>query len=220
MNQAMNEATNENNASSIGDMLRANPLGAAMVGAGLLWLFAGAKTSEAMLGAARAVGVDEIPATATRAARTAMDAATQGASAVSEMAGEAQKRVGAMAGDAADMMRGGRGGALAAWTATRENVGRMIEAQPLLLALGGLAIGAAIAAAAPTTDVERRALGDTADELKRRATDFVGEQTERASDAISNAATAARDALSEQGGALSGKAQDAARETGKGAGLI
>lgn len=219
----MNEATNENDVGSIGDMLRANPLGAAMVGAGLLWLFAGAKTSEAAIGAARAVGVDELPATATRAARAAMDAATQGASTVSEMAGEAQKRVGAMAGDAADMMRGGRGGALAAWTATRENLGRMIEAQPLLLALGGLAVGAAIAAAAPTTDIERRTLGDTADDLTRRATDFVGEQAEHARDAISNAASAARDALNEQGlapDALADKARDVAREAGKGAGLI
>ena len=55
---------------------------------------------------------------------------------------------------------------------------RMLEEQPLLLGLFGLAAGAAIAASLPPTETEDEWVGDTSDELKSRAASSVREQAE------------------------------------------
>jgi hypothetical protein len=112
----------------------------------------------------------------------------------------------------------------------RKSMGRMFTAQPLLLAAGGLALGAAIAASLPRTEVEARALGDTADESKRRAGAFVSRGAEAAKSTLQDAAASARgeaekrglsrDASKESASGMIDNAADAARSAGKEAGLI
>jgi hypothetical protein len=77
----------------------------------------------------------------------------------------------------------------------REKIGALVEEQPLLLAAGGLMVGAAIAASIPTTDVERRTLGETGKGL----TDAAGEWVDQAASRLSDAATAASREARRQG---------------------
>lgn len=55
--------------------------------------------------------------------------------------------------------------------------------QPLVLVGVGLALGAALGAVFPATDLENRVMGDTADELKRDAKQAASEQLDKAKDA-------------------------------------
>ena len=106
----------------------------------------------------------------------------------------------------------------------------MFAAQPLLLAAGGLALGAAIAASLPRTDVEARTLGDAADELKRQAGALVSQGAEQAKSTLKDVAASAQnemkrhgltpEALGDRADDIVGKTGDAAREAGKEAGLI
>jgi hypothetical protein len=63
----------------------------------------------------------------------------------------------------------------------RDNLTDLFKAQPLALGAIGLAIGAGIAAALPTTDVENSYLGETSETLKNKAAEIAGDQIEKAS---------------------------------------
>jgi hypothetical protein len=62
----------------------------------------------------------------------------------------------------------------------QRDLGEIFEKQPLMLGAVGLAIGAALAAAVPTTDAENRLMGETSESLKERAKEMASEQMERA----------------------------------------
>jgi len=58
-----------------------------------------------------------------------------------------------------------------------------VKDQPLMLVGFGLALGAAIGAAFPATELENRVMGDTADELKHEAKSLASDQLHQATDA-------------------------------------
>jgi hypothetical protein len=62
----------------------------------------------------------------------------------------------------------------------RSNLTELFRTQPLALGAIGLAIGAGIAAALPSSEVEAAYLGETSDTVKAKAADFAAEQTARA----------------------------------------
>ena len=62
----------------------------------------------------------------------------------------------------------------------RGNLTDLFKAQPLALGAIGLAIGAGIAAALPTTEIENSYLGETSETLKSKAAEIAGEQIEKA----------------------------------------
>jgi hypothetical protein len=62
----------------------------------------------------------------------------------------------------------------------RSNLAELFRTQPLALGAVGLAIGAGIAAALPSTEVEAEYFGETSDAFKGQAKEFAAEQTERA----------------------------------------
>lgn len=64
--------------------------------------------------------------------------------------------------------------------ASRENVLNAIDRHPMIIAGVGLAIGAVIAAALPTTAVENRLLGEKSDDLRNRASKMGSEGFEAA----------------------------------------
>lgn len=208
---------NDNTISTVGDMLRANPLGAAMIGAGLFWMFAGARTSEAVLGAARAVSDADLPLSPTRIAETATGMA-------STVADAAQRSASAMRDNASSLMQAEPArNALEAMETMRRSMTGMFAAQPLMIAATGLAVGAAIAASLPATDMETRTLGGVAGDLKQQASDFVSRGAEEEKSAMSGIASSAQEAAGRQGltgDTVAGKFHDAAREAGNDAGLI
>jgi hypothetical protein len=62
----------------------------------------------------------------------------------------------------------------------RSNLSDLFRAQPLALGALGLAIGAGIAAALPSTEVEAEYFGESSDTIKAQAKEFATEQTARA----------------------------------------
>jgi hypothetical protein len=75
----------------------------------------------------------------------------------------------------------------------------LFRQQPLALGVIGVAIGAGLAAALPTTQVEAQFMGEASDELKTRARELAAEGADRAQDAAKRALEAAADEAERQG---------------------
>ena len=90
-----------------------------------------------------------------------------------------------------------------------------LHEQPLVLGALGLAAGAAIGAALPTTEKEDEWLGDSRDRLAERAKEAGREQVEKARAAAGAAYSAAREEAERQGLTLEGgkAAAESAAET-------
>jgi len=93
----------------------------------------------------------------------------------------------------------------------RSNLSELFEAQPLALGAIGLAIGAGIAAAVPSTQMEAEYLGEVSDAVKEKAKQFATEQTERATAMADDALNAAAEEARKQGLSVEG-AKSAASE--------
>ena len=141
-------------------------------------------------------------------ARSARDAAFGTVSAIGEtvssVGGQARSRAGdttAALGSAASALYGGVSHtagrtasgvrAFASGTAaTSRDVFDFALDQPLVLAGLGLAFGAAMGAAFPSTETERRMIGEASDDLKERTQAFAAENYERTRSAAASAAEA------------------------------
>jgi hypothetical protein len=76
-----------------------------------------------------------------------------------------------------------------------DTVSRVVQEQPLAVVAAGLAAGAAVAAAFPATDIERRTLGPAGERL----TDYVGQTGEQLRSATTRAGERLMDAVEERG---------------------
>jgi hypothetical protein len=197
----------------LGDAARKNPISAALIGMGVLWLFTGGRPAERAADLVRGTGFDRIP----DAAGNALDAARSTLRSGSETIGngvssatETIRDVGAAgldrvsragseyAGAAYDYARNipDAGGAL--FSTARENLSELFRAQPLALGAVGLAIGAGIAAALPATDLEAEYFGEASDNFKEQAVDFASEQAARAATVAEDVVTAVSDEARKQ----------------------
>jgi hypothetical protein len=194
----------------LSDAARKNPISAALIGMGVLWLFTGARTAERVGELVRGAG-DRIPS----AAGNALDAARSTLRSGSEAIGTGVSSLGSGVSSATETLRDAgaagldrvaragsevadaaygyaqnipdAGGAL--FGSARDNLSELFRAQPLALGAVGLAIGAGIAAALPATDLEAEYFGEASDNFKEQAVDFATEQ-------VSRAATVAEDVVS------------------------
>jgi len=199
----------------VGDLAeaaRSNPVSAALIGMGAVWLL----TSQSRRGEEiiRRTGIDRLPNVARDAwegassnfhagAETVQDAAKSAADAVRERGGEvadqvaqAGKRLSSAAADYADDLPNQAGSLL---DDVRANLGELFRSQPLAIGAVGLAIGAAIAASFPTTEIEGEYLGETSDFVKDKASEFAGEQVERVTEVGKKVAEAVADEAQQQG---------------------
>jgi hypothetical protein len=76
-----------------------------------------------------------------------------------------------------------------------DTVSRVVQDQPLAIALAGLAAGAAVAAAFPATDIERRTLGPAGEKL----TGYAGQTGEQLRSAATRAGERLMDVVEERG---------------------
>jgi hypothetical protein len=192
----------------LGDAARNNPISAALIGMGVLWMLTGARGAGTL---ARGAGLDRIPDAAGSALDTARSTFRAGAETIGERVSSATETL--RDGGAASLDRVTRAGSQYANAAydyaqsipetggalfgnARESLSELFRAQPLALGAIGLAIGAGIAAALPATDLEAQYFGKASDDLKEKATDFASEQAERvaiaAEDVIVNVSEEAR----------------------------
>jgi len=179
----------------LGNAARKNPLSTALIGMGVLWLFTGSRPVErAEEIVRRTARFDRIPA-AGNAFEAARSTFRSGADSIGEhvtSAKDALRDGGADALDSAtrfgrdyadagsDYARSIPGAAAEMFDAACSNSSVLFRTQPLALGAIGFAIGAGIAAALPSSEVEAAYLGETSDTVKAKAAEFVAEQTARA----------------------------------------
>ncbi|MEZ5763716.1 MAG: hypothetical protein R3D69_05235 [Xanthobacteraceae bacterium] len=189
---------------------RDNPLAAALIAGGALWLLTGnrpwAGAAQGLASAAAPVadtlarGADGIRHSAastgdamSSASRSASDLATHGVDAVSAMASRAAEQM----RDTWDAIPSPELPMRQHYDAAKTNVAQLLEDQPLVLGAIGLAIGAGIASAFATTDVENEVLGSTSDDLvetvKNKAVALAEVAKTAASEAVSELKPVAKD---------------------------
>jgi hypothetical protein len=193
---------------------RKNPISAALIGMGAVWLFTGGRTAERVGDLVRSAGFDRIPDAAGNALdaarstlRSGTESVSKGVSSATETVRDAGTagldRVARAGSEVADKAYGyaqnipDASGAL--FSTARENLSELFRAQPLVLGAVGLAIGAGIAAALPATDLEAEYFGEASDNFKEQAVDFASEQVSRAATVAEEVVAAVSDEARKQG---------------------
>lgn len=198
----------------LGEAARQNPVSAALIGMGVLWLFTGDRTADRAREFAGRSGLDRLPDVASDAMDAARSTLRSGSDAIGERFASAKDalqdgsagaidRVSRMGRDYADTaseyVSSMPGAGMEMFDTVRANLNDVFRAQPLALGAIGLAIGAGIAAALPATDLEAEYLGETSDALKQKAAEFAAEQTTRATEVAENVLSAVTDEARKQG---------------------
>lgn len=196
----------------LGDAARRNPLSAALIGAGAVWLFASHSPGGTDL--IRRSGIDRLPDKAREAwegagsnlragaemvrdtASDATEAAFDRGNEVADQVVQAGRRLTRTASDYADDLPE-RASNL--FDDLRGGMSDLFQSQPLAIGAVGIAIGAAIAASFPTTDTETEYLGETSDFVKDKASAIAGEQVERVTEVGKKVAEAVADEARQQG---------------------
>ena len=161
----------------LGDAARRNPISAALIGMGLVWLFAGGKSAAARGDILQRTGLDRFPDAAKNTMNAAQDRLASAADAVRETGSDGIETATRMASEYAKSLSD----SVDVFGNVRDNLTDLFKAQPLALGAIGLAIGAGIAAALPATEIENSYLGETSETLKSKAAEIAGDQIEKAS---------------------------------------
>jgi len=195
----------------LGEAARRNPISAALIGMGAVWLFA--SRSERGADLIRRSGLGRLP----EAARDAWEGASSGVRSAAE-------NIGDTASEAADRIRRQSSSAVEGMTEaqrlmrsasdyasdlpdragnlfddTKDSLSDLLKSQPLAIGAVGLAIGAALAASFPTTETEGEYLGESSEFVKQKASEIAGEQVERAAEIGTKVADAVADEARNQG---------------------
>ncbi len=171
--------------SSVGRVIRENPVPAFLIGAGAAWI--------AMSALSNTKRGQEVRA---RVGERAHDVAVR----AGEEAEGLRHRADAFKQRAGETVEQARQRAINAGHRVRESAGQVagkatdaFESQPLLIGALGIAVGAAIGASIPATRRENELVGPLRDRLKNDAVDFSREQIQRAGDAAHEAIEGARE---------------------------
>lgn len=186
----------------LGEAARRNPLSAALIGMGVLWLLADGKSAGRAGDLLRSTGLDRAPEIAKDTFASMRSGIDSGASSVRDAAGSSvdvmRERGAQIVNQTTDFAKtishGGR-----VFEAARDNLTELFRAQPLALGVVGLAIGAGIAAAFPATDVEDAYMGEVSDTVRSKTAEVAGEQIERATTLATNVIDAATEEAQKQG---------------------
>ncbi|GAB4371203.1 MAG: hypothetical protein Kow00114_31940 [Kiloniellaceae bacterium] len=151
-------------AGGIGRTVRDNPVPAAMIGAGILWL--------ALSSRSRRPAEDD--------SDTAAD--NPAAAKFRERAGDVRQRAGKIGRQARRQAARARDGS-----------GRFVHEHPILVGAAGVALGAALAASLPRSGREDRAFGERADRVKTAAKDAAVKEGRKVQEAAKAAVKKAKD---------------------------
>jgi hypothetical protein len=193
----MNDRT-ESGSSFVEDLRDAaarNPVSAALIGMGVLWMLTGAKSPAGAGNAFRGAGPDRIPEALDNVRSRLKESAGSATDVAASTLNAVLERGATTLDNVADYGRGmPEPGAV--FDTARDGLSELFRAQPLALGAIGLAIGAGIAAALPKTDVEDAYLGEVSQTVKTQAMEIagqqVGEATALASDVVNAASAEAR----------------------------
>jgi hypothetical protein len=191
------------------DAVRENPISAALVGMGVLWMFMGGSNTSFLFGGSGRKSIfrtvmqgaeqveDAVRDTASRTANVASGTASQVTDAVRQASAAVGDTASRTAGQAADAVSSAYGATTdvasraaetisnatmtaatelqntgAKWGSTvQQNLSDLFDRQPLLLGAIGVAIGAGIASSIPTTEAEKKVMGETSDFVRDTVTE-------------------------------------------------
>jgi len=211
--------------------VRENPAAAGLIGLGVAWMLFG-RSNLMAIGNYAPRAVNSAARAASSAAGSAARAVSSGVGYASRAVGEGMDSAASGLSDAAESVKDGISKATG-WadespnefaapsgkhssdgqtpeaghsmmTALQRNLGDALERQPILLGTIGLALGAGIACALPSTAVERRLLADKSAALKDRMGDMVHETVEQAADRIEHVSKTVKEEAGRQVAALKG----------------
>jgi len=206
------------------DAVRENPISAALIGMGVLWMFMGGSNTSLFGGAGRKSIFGTAAERAEQVGGAVRDTASAVGSTASHVTNAATETASQVAGGVRDASSRAAGQAVDAaasaydttvdatsraaktisnvttnvarsmqetgtkWGSTvQQNIADTFERQPLLLGAVGLAIGAGIAASIPTTQAEKRVMGEASDFVRETATEKAGQVKEMADAALHEA---------------------------------
>lgn len=196
--------------------IQANPVPAALIGVGMLWMLTGgARTSAAAAlfadASSRAADASAAPRRAlAQAADTATDSLSRAAEGAKDTLGKATGAVAAVAGQATESLAdagasvwrqasSAGSGAVRVGGTIQSNLTETFERQPLLVGVVGLALGALVASAFPRTRIEQEALGEHADAAQQRAKEFASDQADKLTRVAKRTMEAVREEAETQG---------------------
>ena len=203
----------------LGEAARQNPLSAALIGMGVLWLFTGGRVTQRAGDLVEGTGIGRIPEMAGEAFDTARSTLSSGTDAIGARVASASNSLQASGADALNSAaRFGRQGVEAAsdyaksvpnmgvevFDTVRANLADVFRAQPLALGAIGLAIGAGIAAAVPPSKLEAEYFGEASDAARAKASEFAGEQANRAAEVAGDVMNTVAEEARKQGLTLEG----------------
>jgi hypothetical protein len=196
----MNEKTEIGSSfvSDLRDAATSNPVSAALIGMGVLWLLTGAKSPAAVGDALRSTGLDRIPDALDDVRSVLKEKAGSVADAAGSTLSAVRERGASSIDDVVDYGRGMTEPS-AVFDTARNGLTELFRAQPLALGAIGLAIGAGIAAALPKTEVEDAYLGQVSQTVKTQAAEIAGQQIEKATALASDVVDAASAEARKQG---------------------
>jgi hypothetical protein len=196
----MNDRT-ESGSSFVQDLRDAatrNPISAALIGMGVLWMLTGAKSPTGAGNAFRTAGSDRIPEALDNVRSGLKESAGSVRDVAASTLDDVRERGASTLDNVADYGRGMlEPGAV--FDAARDGLSELFRAQPLALGAIGLAIGAGIAAALPKTDVEDTYLGEVSQTVKKQAAEIAGQQVDKATALASDVVEAASVEARKQG---------------------
>nr|WP_263649646.1 hypothetical protein [Mesorhizobium sp. J8] len=188
--------------------VRDNPLPLTVIGAGLAWLMLGSGTSATSAGTdgvtRRGPGFGHgafgagMASSASDAAGSVAEAASGAAGTVSEMASEAAGTVSDMATSAADKLANSAAATADLAASAGRSAHNLLQDQPLAAAAVGLAIGAAIGAMLPHTELEDERLGAYRERLRESAEETLKEGLDAAKQVAAEAYQTASDEAGRQ----------------------
>jgi hypothetical protein len=203
----MSEKTRQINTfiQDLGDAARQNPVSAALVGMGVLWLFTRGGTAGRVGDLLNRTGLDRAPAFGRETLDTVRSGVTSAAGAAADTARSSLDAVRERGTAGVDQISDfARDMPTEVFNNARDNLSELFRTQPLALGAIGLAIGAGIAAALPKSELENAYLGEVSDQLKSKAADLAGEQLDTAVTLASDVVDAASAEAQKQGLTMDG----------------
>jgi ElaB/YqjD/DUF883 family membrane-anchored ribosome-binding protein len=190
-----------------GDFLRnlrdqtvANPLALGLVGAGLAWLMLSSRKERRRPDGSSAIrGIRSYLANSRERASTAVSGARDRVADVAQRATEAADSIATTAKQAKDAASTAASSLRNASLPQSQDLIDFCRDQPLVLAGLGVAVGAAMGAALPSTEAEHQLLGEASGDLKEQTRAFAAEQYEKSKSAAGAALGEVHSPISEGG---------------------
>jgi hypothetical protein len=187
---------------NLGAAARRNPLSAALIGMGVLWLFASGKSAGRASDLLRSTGLDSIPEAPKDTFSSVKSGIADSTGDIREAAGSSFDAVRERSADAANhaaQFVQTMSNPADVFETARNNLTELFRAQPLALGAIGLAIGAGLAAAISNTEVENAYLGEASETLRSKTAEIAGQQVDKAATIATHVIEAAAEEARDQG---------------------